>query len=125
MKRVISFLLFFLVSGPAYTAEGGAKFTITSDCVTSIEVKKSRFVDAWDVEITLNEAAGKQLFNVSSKNISRKLTMLDGNNHVVHEAIVRGAFSSTFVISGVESEKEALRAKESVLKSTGECGEKT
>lgn len=124
MKKIIPFLLFFLVSGASYAKESGVKFTITSDCVISVEVNKSRLLDAWVVEISLNEVAGNKLFNVSSKNISKKLTLVDGNNHIVSEAVVRGVFSSVFAVSGIESEKEALRLKKSLFASTGECGEK-
>ena len=109
---------------PANAEEKGAKFIITSDCVISVEVKKSRVSDTLDVVFSLNEDAGKKLLDLSKRYISRKLTILDGNNRIISEAIVYGVFSSVFMVSGIQSEKAALRISKSVMASTGECGQR-
>jgi preprotein translocase subunit SecD len=123
-KIIVKFFLFFLISSNTYAGEKGAHFIITADCVTSIEVKKSRFAGVWNLEISIDEDAAKKLYSLSSKNIGKKITTLDGNNIVVYEAVVMEPISKIFKISGIASEEMARKSKKSILESTGKCGEK-
>jgi preprotein translocase subunit SecD len=124
MKKLVEIIFLLLISQFSYAGESEVSFVVTSDCVTSIEVKKSIYTESWDLVTSLNEEAANNLFKLSSNNIGNKLTMYDGNNFVVISAIVREPLPSSFATSGIESEEEALKIKKSILESKGKCGVK-
>ncbi|MEW8018637.1 MAG: hypothetical protein AB2786_15650 [Candidatus Thiodiazotropha endolucinida] len=121
MKRFVEILILLLISQASYSEERDVAFVITSDCVSSIEVKESKYIEGWDLAISLNEAAASKLYKLSSNNINNKLTIYDGNNAVVISAVMREPLPSSFVTSGIESKGMALKSKQSILESKGKC----
>ena len=113
-----------MISQASYSGERDVAFVITSDCVSSVEVKKSKYIEGWDLAISLNKEAANKLFSLSSNNIGNMLTMYDGNNTVVISAVIIEPLPPSFASSGIESKEKALKAKKSILASTGKCGVK-
>ena len=124
MKRLVEIIFLLVISQASYSEERNVAFVITSDCVSSVEVKKSEYVEGWDLAISLNKETANKLFNLSSKNIGNMLTVYDGNNSVVISAVVMEPLPPSFVSSGIETKEKALKSKQSILQSTGKCGVK-
>ncbi len=124
MKRLVEIIFLLFIAQVSYAEEHDVAFVITSDCINSVEVHKSKYINAWDLAISLNTEAANELFNLSKNNVGNMLTIYDGNNAVVISAVVREPLPSAFVSSGIESKEKAIKSKESIMKSSGKCGVK-
>jgi hypothetical protein len=124
MKQYISALLLGFLSPIAYSQEYVATFIITSECVSSVEVKASNHVPGWDLKITLKDGAARDLHEFSSDRIGKRILLIDGNGAEILRggAIVREPLPSPFVISGIQAEEEAIKARNGILSSSGPCG---
>jgi hypothetical protein len=124
MKRYIGALLLGFLSHMAYSQEHVATFMMTSECVSSVEVKASNYFPGWDLKITLQDVAASDLHEFSSDRMGKKILLIDGNGNQVLRggAVVREPLPSPFVISGIQTEEEATKARIGILSSSGPCG---
>ena len=124
MKTTLLFLLLMQSHQVAFAENSIPTYRITSNCIVSIEVKKSEFIPAWEVNVNLNSSAANSLHQFSLENLKTPIRLIDGNNKNITKdhIIIQTPLSTRFQIAGLEVHKEAINVKKSIMSSKGTCG---
>ena len=97
-------------------------FTITSSCVTSIEIGEVSYAPIIKLSITLSGEAAKNLLTFSKSNLNKEVIFVDGTGSILSVARIMTPITSPFVIVGLESESMAEKMAKKVTASKGVCG---
>jgi len=78
----------------------------------------------WDLVITLKESTAVKLRGFSSEQIGRKMLLVDGYGKeiLIGGAVVKEPLPSPFVISGIQTEEDTIKARDRIISSSGACG---
>ena len=127
MKVIKITVLLFLIYYQATQAEVIPSFTVTGECVENAEIIKSEISTDWFVIIKLNNSMRKEILEFSRNNISNEVRFaldLNDDDLIENNIVIREVFSKRIQLSGLQSKKEAIEKKNSILSSTGKCGYK-
>ncbi len=123
VRRNMKTLMTFMILTFSYLsfAEDIDTYVLSSECVESVKIQKSKHGDYWDMIITLFNDESKKLNSFSQSHINEMVNIADGEGSVLVKVRVMGAISSPFYVSA-NSEEDALLTKESLLNNSGKCG---
>ena len=112
--------LFITTSSPASDISKPA-FTLTSDCVVSVEITKDDYANRFTIAIITKDSEGEWIKEFSELNILKVVELYDGKGtHLISQTVLH-PFSSRIQIS-VESQELAGMIKQSIQSSIGNCG---
>ena len=123
MKTLFSLIIIIYSCQVALAETDTPVFTITSDCILSIEVKKSDYIPGWVLNINLNSPAAKSLHVFSLENLKTPIRLIDGhgNNIIKNSIIIQTPLSTPFQVAALDSYEIAISAKKTILSSKGTC----
>ena len=101
------------------------RFVITSNCISSIEVKESGYIPGWTLIVNLDNDAANDLLAFSKKYLKAQVRIIDGEGKriIENDIVIQTPLSTTFHVMALESKNEALNSKKSILSTMGKCGE--
>ncbi len=96
-------------------------YSLSSECVESVKIQKSKHGDYWDMIITLQNDEAEKLNLFSQNHINEMVNIVDGKGSFLVKVRVMEALSTPFYVSA-NNEKDAILTKESLLNISGKCG---
>ena len=126
MKTLFRIILLISFSQSAFGNTDVPVFIVTSNCVQSIEVKDSNIGLGWTLIVNLDDDAAKSLLTFSNEHLKEQARITDGagNRVIKNDVRIQTSISTPFLVSGLNSQKEAQDAKKRILSTKGKCGVK-
>ena len=126
MRRYSILIFCLFLQSPLLQADNRLPhFYLTSSCINEVNVIESESKDDWTLELEFSDEGAEKINKFTINNLGKVIILEfeDEEHGFQNEARVQGEIFSRLHIAGMKSKNDAIKVKQALIESKGECGD--